>query len=125
MSLKVQRDLKIGNLKEDVANFQKLEILGALQQLGDTLSAAESAFVTDQSMKSGKNIKILFRRIKSIIKNNISVLYILFSLILCFTTSGNAALQQFVEIKPGNGKENMDAIENIALKKVKVYKDSS
>ena len=43
-----------------MANFQKLEILGALQKLGETLSSAEAAFVMDQSMKSGKNITTRF-----------------------------------------------------------------
>ena len=51
-----------------MANFQKLEILGALQKLGETLSSAEAAFVMDQSMKSGKNINhcilVTIRRLK-------------------------------------------------------------
>ena len=50
----MERDLKIGKLIEDDANYMKLEILGALQKLGEQLSSAETAFLTEQSLRSGK-----------------------------------------------------------------------
>ena len=51
----MERDLKIGKLIEGDANYMKLEILGALQKLGETLSSSETAFLTEQSLRSGKN----------------------------------------------------------------------
>ena len=52
--IQVERDLKVGKLKESDANYQKLEILGALQKLGETLTSSESTFLTEQTMRSGK-----------------------------------------------------------------------
>ena len=56
--IQVERDLKIGKLKEMDANYQKLEILGALQKLGEALSSSEITFLTEQTMRSGKNKSI-------------------------------------------------------------------
>ena len=52
--IQVERDLKVGKLKENDANYQKLEILGALQKLGETLTTSETTFLTEQTMRSGK-----------------------------------------------------------------------
>ena len=54
-NFQVERDLKIGKLIEGDANYMKLEILGALQKLGETLSSSETAFLTEQSLRSGKS----------------------------------------------------------------------
>ena len=52
--IQVERDLKIGKIKENDANYQKLEILGALQKLEETLTSSETTFLTEQTIKSGK-----------------------------------------------------------------------
>jgi len=62
--IEVERDLKVGKLKESDANYQKLEILGALQKLGETLTSSEATFLTEQTMRSGNAALQKFVEIK-------------------------------------------------------------
>ena len=69
-------------------------------------------------------MKNLYFSYNTLFRKAVKLLCTLLYNYLLFEILGNAALQQFVEIKQENTDENKDAIENVALKKAKVYKKS-